>query len=311
MVSLCASGSTKMNSIAILICVENVDLLEIKTLMLIDSIRNYGGRLSTADIHSFTPRETSRITKATLDDLGSLNVTIHLHNLNIEFPQDPLVNKIVAGRWAEQNLNNDVIIFLDSDMIILQEPSELLDVQYDIAVRPLYTYTDENWESQSDYWAIIYNKMGLTYPRDSYHNGHRHYYNSGLIAVKRNIKLFSYWYELYKQIQISGIKTPNRYTEESLLGAAVAGAGATGKIKTHPLPLGYNYEIWAHNKTKDEHMILSWDDLYIVHYQKMFDSYPKLPDLEGLEFDHSYVDLVNNLLEKHTKAGYDNGIKYK
>jgi len=73
-----------------------------------------------------------------LRQLAALDVRLVFDISNSRWPEYPFANKVVACAHAERNLGVDAIIFLDSDQIVLREPSALqLSPGIDAAARPV------------------------------------------------------------------------------------------------------------------------------------------------------------------------------
>ena len=56
-----------------------------------------------------------------------LNVEHIARQLNTDFPKNGFANKPVVCSWAERNIEKDVLVFLDSDLVFFNEPTELFE----------------------------------------------------------------------------------------------------------------------------------------------------------------------------------------
>lgn len=107
--------------IAFLICTEP-GRLEGQSILLAESIREFAGDMKNTPIYSFHPRIGSPIhiqTQQKFDELRVIHQQIHL---NIEFSDYYLANKPLVCAHAEQTIDADILVFLDSDKCIFQEP---------------------------------------------------------------------------------------------------------------------------------------------------------------------------------------------
>jgi hypothetical protein len=112
-------------SIAFIACTEPGNL-ENQSSLLFRSIRTFGGAFRNAPIHSFQPRGGDSLNSETLKLFGELDVIHHEEELNTDFTRFPQTNKVFACAWAEKNLREDLLVFLDSDTVFLNEPEELI-----------------------------------------------------------------------------------------------------------------------------------------------------------------------------------------
>lgn len=86
------------------------------------SLRRFGGRLNDIPIYSYAPRPGVDVGSRTRGYFEKLRVN-HKHiPLNIKFQDYPLANKPLVAAYAEQNLEVDIIVFVDSDMLLFAEP---------------------------------------------------------------------------------------------------------------------------------------------------------------------------------------------
>ena len=150
--------------LSFIICTEAGALEQMST-MLVKSLRKFGGKFSPCEVHSFQPRAGHEISPETLNAFERLGVTHHSNLLNHEFPDYPLANKVHVCAYAEQHLNTELLVWLDSDKLILDEPS-LLDLPpaYDIAARPIdkiHEGSDLNGDCNTPFWLQLYKELGV------------------------------------------------------------------------------------------------------------------------------------------------------
>src|SRR4051812_14582048 len=122
--------------LAFLACIERGPL-EGQAVLLCRSIRRYAGRFRDAPIYAFQPRAGHDIAPATLRTLNELGVVHRGEILNRSFADYPAGNKVFACAYAEESLDHEILVFLDSDTIVTGEPEEFdLAPELDAAVRP-------------------------------------------------------------------------------------------------------------------------------------------------------------------------------
>ena len=124
--------------IAFLICTEP-GRLEKQSLLLAESIRKFCGDLKDTPIYSFHPRSGDPIASETISAFESLGVIHQQIVLNTDYNAYPYANKPLVCAYAENNIDADILVFLDSDKCFFNEPKEFfLPQDYDIGLRPEY-----------------------------------------------------------------------------------------------------------------------------------------------------------------------------
>lgn len=111
-------------SMTVVSCIEAGEL-EPKTIRMVDSLRRFGGRFSDLDVIAVTPRMGPRLRPETVRRMHELGV----RHIRIE-PQTRYVwhhymNKAQAVMAAEQLVDSEAILWMDSDIIFLREPNQL------------------------------------------------------------------------------------------------------------------------------------------------------------------------------------------
>jgi hypothetical protein len=245
--------------------------------LLVASIRKYGGRYKDAPIRCYAPRRGMGLEKSTLKFFEKLNVSYFDLILNKDFHDYPLANKIVACSHAEKNTRCRTLVFLDSDIFVLSEPSEFdLDDDVDIALRPVDSKNigcegekDENYP----YWEKIYNIAGVT--KTSYITttiDRKKIFSSwtgGHLVVKREMDIFQQWEENFLKTMELGLKPGNDpfYVEQSVFAATVSAMDC--RIST--LSPFYNYPIHLHSRIPDpKERVTTINDIISAHYHRIF-----------------------------------------
>lgn len=238
-------------SLAFLACAER-GRLEGQTLLLCRSIRRFGGRHADAPIHTFQPRAGTEIAPETAAELRSLGVTHVTERLNGRFPDYGIANKVFACAWAEENLPHDVLVFLDSDSVVLGEPAELdLPRGVDAAVRPVdrkHQGSTGPGDPHDPFWVAARAAAGVRAdPRvrttvDD--EPIRAYYNAGLVAARRDAKVMTGWRAHFLRLMDAGLVPPHgriTFLDQVSLATALADRGDRVRVPdarhNYPLPL--------------------------------------------------------------------------
>jgi hypothetical protein len=262
-------------SIAFVACVERGELEE-KALLLCRSIRRFGGCYGGAPIFTFQPRIGTDISPQTVSRLADLGVHHITEPLNAHFAQYGIGNKIFAAARAEEIAGEDVLVFVDSDAIIVNEPAELaLSDGIDAAVRPVdFHHTPQEPDDDDDpFWRTRFRRVGSSGPGDPMDaywlrmyellgvsnepfvettcSGQRirAYFNSGLIAVRRRARLFSRWKDDFLRLAAARHLPrggPMHYMDQLSLAATLT------RVWDHVAILDGRYAVWSSEATDAE-----------------------------------------------------------
>ncbi len=113
------------DSITFVCCVE-AGSLETYTVRMIESLRRWGGRFKDAPLIAVTPRFGPPLTRKTLEVFKRCNVKYIRCQPKIPYIWFKFINKPLALLAAESYATTDAISWLDSDLLILDEPEALL-----------------------------------------------------------------------------------------------------------------------------------------------------------------------------------------
>jgi hypothetical protein len=261
-------------SVAIIACVERGPL-ESQTILLCRSIRRFGGRFRDAPIFTYQPRighDISPTTRAVLDELGVVHRT---EVVNHSFVHYPVGNKIFACARAEETLNEEILVFLDSDTILTGEPAEFdLARDLDAAVRPAHSVGHNSsgpGHPMDAYWLSVYQLFGIEdqrYVETELGTITRAYFSAGLIVVRREAGLLGRWKSSFEKLVDSGCLPMSGISRADEVALAVTLVSTMERVKI--LDGRYNYLIF-----KRAQLLPPWDraqleDLIHVHYRKTF-----------------------------------------
>lgn len=115
------------------ICVE-ANQLAVQAQLLCESIRRFAGRYAASRIVAVSPRPELAIEEDTARRLRALEVEPVCLPLNLTGSPYGPINRIVAGRWAEETLAAPFLIVLDTDTLFVAEPDFTAE---DVGVRPV------------------------------------------------------------------------------------------------------------------------------------------------------------------------------
>jgi hypothetical protein len=264
-----------MAELAFLACIEAGNL-ENQALLLFRSIRRYGGRFAKAPIHSFQPRQGSPLRPDSLEALKALDVHHHTDILNDRFIDYPISNKVFVCAWAERGLDEDILVFCDSDTIFVGEPSAFaLDTQKAVALRPVDNRNRGSTgpgSKEDEYWQKLYEICGVsatpfvetTVDRTRI----RAYWNAGLIVARRSHGLFQEWENDFLRLMEAGHVPSGQVTFMDQL--ALAGTLSRTPDIVETLDYRYNYPLPKRSLLQPSEQHAQFEDLIHVHYHRWF-----------------------------------------
>ncbi len=259
-------------SIAFVMCTEGGGQLELESPLMVESFRKFTGSFKDAPIYSFQVRDKWDVSPETVTKLEALGVKHQKIVLNTKYPDYPLANKPLLCAYAEQTIDADILVFLDSDLVFFSEPTELrLPPGYDVGIRPEH-HKMIGSEGPSDpnepYWIHLLKIAGaknsdrfVTTTVDQ--RKVRAFWNSGLVAVRRKAGIFTVWKQTIEQLLEEGVSITkeNWYYEQSALSATIC--AVTDKVFN--FSPGYNYPIHSHNSMPDTERLSSFEKMVCIH----------------------------------------------
>src|SRR5262245_61681673 len=153
---------------AFLFCVEPGSL-EPKARLLVESIRRWGGRAGRAPIFAYQPRGTDALAPETHWLFERLHVEHRAGSFNRDDAENPYANKVHACAHLARSSSCSVIAFLDTDTVLLNEPTALMiEAGTELAVTPVvkkYAGTSGRRSDVNDpLWRRLYAAAGVEPP---------------------------------------------------------------------------------------------------------------------------------------------------
>ena len=258
--------------IAFIMCTEGGGQLEKESPLMVESFRKFTGNFKECPIYSFQVRDKCDVSSETVLKLEAFGVKHEKILLNTKYPDYPLANKPLLCAYAEQTIDADILVFLDSDLVFFSEPNELiLSTEYDVGIRPEHHKmigSEGAFDSNDAYWMNLYEIAGVnninqfvTTTVDQ--KKIRAFWNSGIVAVRRNLGIFTAWKHTIEKLLEEGtsITKENWYFEQSALSATIC--ATTNKV-FHFSP-GYNYPIHSHNLMPETERLNSFEEIVCIH----------------------------------------------
>ena len=157
--------SSKRLDLTIVCCVE-LGRLEEQTILMVRSLRRFGGRLANPPVIAVVGRRGPALRPATLSEFERLRVrVVHAQPADNPAPWLNYANKVAGVVVADRIAQTAQIAWFDSDMFVLAEPSGLLlrDGE-DLAAQchPLPPARLEGDTTHDDYWTRVCALFGVT-----------------------------------------------------------------------------------------------------------------------------------------------------
>lgn len=236
-----------MQDITFICCVES-GFLESQTVLMVESLRRYGGAYKDLPIIAMTPRFGPPISKLTKEAFKALDVSHVSFRAKNKFSWKAFLNKHYSMAKAEEICDSKFLCWLDSDLLFTDEPSGLfLEDSEDFTACPsdvagascgLDDPMDIYWKEVCSIFGIDIECLpwvkAFVEKKDM-----RFYFNSGIFLYRRETQLSRQHLEntlKFFEAKISS-KTTGSFFTQHILGLTVHQMGLTWKI----LPHTHNY----------------------------------------------------------------------
>jgi hypothetical protein len=254
-----------------LLCVER-GRLEPQALLCVESLRVWGGALASAPVFTFAPRPGHGPAAATISALADLGAVHVDEPLNPSHGDLPHTNKAYCCGWAERELEHDTLVFVDSDTVFLNEPTELAGDGWPAAVRPVGERnagsTGEGHRNEAA-WEELYSEQGVEARPfvETVVTGERirAYFNAGLVAARRDAGVMGAWEEALERLFGSQLVHRRRKFRSQLDQLALAAVLADRFDHVRLLPDTYNYPLPKRILLPEPMRSLGLDELVHVH----------------------------------------------
>lgn len=272
-----AAGTTQVDAeppdAVIVVCVESGPL-EQQTVWMVESLRRWGGSFSQLPVLAVTPRAGRSLAASTLDAFVELNVTWNRCKEHETYLWYGPLNKPAALAHAEQVRSESLIIWMDSDTLVVREPGQLdLAPGVDFVALPgscVHDIGSNGLNQHENFWRSLFKSRGWDaldfpwIPRSEEGEGlMRMYWQSGVFAYRRSTCLGRAHLERNLELFDRGISSSaagSYFHEQVALAFAVADLGLKWAVmqKSHNFPVNPLVD-WGHDD-------IGFSDVRILHY---------------------------------------------
>ncbi|HEY9864602.1 MAG TPA: hypothetical protein V6D21_10550 [Candidatus Obscuribacterales bacterium] len=266
---------TNTSDITFVCCVESGSL-ESQTIRMIESLRRYGGKFSTAPVVAVTPRfgpPLSRKTCQILDRYEVEHLVLRSDIGNTRYSWNHFMNKPHAILAVDDRSKSEAIGWLDSDLLFIGE-AEQLNLRADESFLACTTDSSGGTTGLTDpmepYWLSACKALNLDIellPWVTTEKGQvriRYYFNSGMFIYRRETSFANQYLKNCTKIldaYISSKVCGFFYTDQVALGLTAFQLS----LSWRSLALSHNFTM-----TPKEHKIFYMEELFkearIVHY---------------------------------------------
>lgn len=232
------------------VCALESGRLEEETLLMVQSLRAFGGRLRDAPVMAVIGRCGPSLRPDIVAGLRALDVEIVRADLrDNRYPWFGYSNKIMAVRTADRRATTPVVTWLDSDILVAAEPSGLLladDEDFAARTEPLNAAVTATDRRNENYWIALCQLLGVDYATLPWLpvEGEKRlaYYNSGVFSWRRNSGFGAAYVDAFWRLLDSRLAQPN--------GAFFS----ADQVILSPVVTGLQLR-WRHLPQRDHHML--------------------------------------------------------
>ncbi|MBN1328147.1 MAG: flavin reductase family protein [Candidatus Heimdallarchaeota archaeon] len=256
---------------------------EFEVLMLIRSIRKFGGSLAKKPIWIMTTLKKENISETIKEKFTAMEaeiIEILEEDVNLKFP---FVSFTLGAAIAEKMCvgKTEFLVWLDSNSLVINEPKEfLLKKGKNLGYRPVHhTLIGSIFNEPIDtFWQTIYEKCNVSeekiFPMKTHVDGNilRPYINSGFLVVRPERGILQLWWNHYKK-NYDEPEIKEFYTKSDLYSIFTHQAFLTGTIlselkreEIQELSFNYNYPIHLYLESPKEYQPKSINEMITVRY---------------------------------------------
>ena len=265
-------SSTNVPDLTFVCCIEH-GRLEAQTILMIRSLRTFGGEFANLPIIAVVGRLGAPLSVETTKELDKLQVkVIRSPTSDNPFPWFNYSNKVVAVSLANELASTALIAWVDSDIIFARPPTTLrLDDDEDFVARqdPLLKTLESPDDTGSGYWKRLCEVTGsnfndLIWIGNGGGQSSLLYFNSGFFAWRRDTKFAVNYHNAFVRLIESRLaqKDGSFFSADQVILNSVI---VSSDIR------------WRHMRIEDHHMMFpgllegnaaapSMKDSAVIHY---------------------------------------------
>jgi len=261
---------------------------ETNALLLAESIRAFAGSLSRSPIWCFAPELGEPLSRAFMERLQSLDVTLIPFEFDREVLRFPFTAVAHAASLAESKALGkvEILAWLNPNSVVLKEPKDfLLGEGQSLGYRPVHhTLVGSRFNEPLDpFWKLIYSYCGVPEDRVFPMKTHvdntviRPYFNAGFIVTRPGKGLLRAWRDTYLRVYREPplqelYRQDGRYrifVHQAVLSGVILSTFSTDEIQE--LPPVYNYPLHLHAEDVTDHRPSSLEELVTIRHEGFYE----------------------------------------
>lgn len=255
--------------------------------ILVESLRHFGGALRHSPFAIFVPDSFDDLDEKWVERFRSLDAGLVISRTPAEAVWLPYAGKAFAAAMAEEMTvgEHDVLVWMDEDTIILQEPAAFaLDDEIQFAYRPvMHNRTGSLYANPPDeIWRRVYERLAISEeslfpmvtPADQ--ETIRAYFNAGLLVVRPAGGVLRAWasdfQKLYRDERFVEMCREQAGLKVFLHQMALVGAvlNRVERDRLEELPETYNYPIFFHQQFESPREFSSIEGVVTLRHDVYF-----------------------------------------
>jgi hypothetical protein len=256
-----------------------------EVVLLVRSIREFGGQFADNPVWVIIPNDI-QLRVRTSKALQKENVRIIPFSAPDSALDFPFATKVYAASVVEglaRTENVDLLVWMDPDTIVIQEPSEfLLEKNYMLGCRPvqLTLISSPLSDPLDSFWSEIYQDCGVFEARvfgvvtTVDHRHIRANYNAGLLVLRPQLGLLNYWATHFDRLYRKPFFEPfyqhnilyKFFIHQCVLAGSILAKVTEDQIKEFSQEI--NYPVFNHPRVPDQYKAESWNSLIIARYDE-------------------------------------------
>lgn len=258
---------------ATIVCCIEKGRIEQQTLLMLETLRRWGGPLGRSRVLAIVPRRGRRLPAETVAALESHGVELHDGSSRNRMPWYNWYSKVVAAEVAEKLATTPVLIWLDSDALIFEPLVELgLPHGDDFTARreSLPPAVQDDSSPNIDHWRFSCEVVGMKWDdvpwlaADPPQKPQRVMFNAGIYAFRRGLGFSERYADCTNRLIRAGVAYGNGaywHNEQHALMFAMLLLG----LRWRELPRSENHMIF-HGQIDGDLVTPPCNDARLIHY---------------------------------------------
>lgn len=256
-------------------------------LMMVESLRTFGGELRDAPVWVYLPDDQPEIEKSNKLRSVPAGVTLRRSSTPPDARRFWFSGKVYSAALAEVDAvgRYQLLAWLDPDVIFVKEPRDfLLPDSISLGYRPvMHKLIGSRYsEPPDEFWTRVYDKLGVgaaaIFPVQTPVDQEtiRAYFNAGLVVLRPEMGVLRKWPECFTILYTDSVFVDWCKQDQKkaifLHQAALAGdiLSTLRKADMVELPATYNYAIFLREKYPPSSRPASLDDVVLFRHEFIF-----------------------------------------